>query len=249
MPEETQGQAELEPGEVTATPTEETPATEPQAIDYAALEQRAQGLGKGYSLSNLADKYEDARRGLNTAQRKSIEIEGRFEPYKPLIEGLQNDPGLAAKLQAAAKEHYGAGDPGYEPEAPTAVQSGLDPLQNRIASMEVKLAGSEMDQAIDKLKADGMPIDENVRNQIYQRVIDTKSKDYTAHSWAIMGPGMVDSAGKQATQEVTDKIKSNNKKYVDVPGGVASEKGFDVSEMTKSEWDASMLKDLEDMHG
>jgi len=248
MPEETQPQAELEPGEVTATPTEDVTVTKPQAIDYAALEERAQGLGDGYSLSNLADKYEDARRGLNDAQRKSIETERRYEPVKPLIDMLQQNPEFAAHMQNAAKDWFGRGEYGGDVDVPPEVKTSLDPVYNRVANLEDKLAGNEMDQEVERLKASGMPIDETVKNQIYQRIIDTNGRgsDVSAHAWEILGPTMVENAGKQATQDVTEKIKSNNKKYVDVPGGAPSESSVDIAQMSKGEFDDAVFKELEE---
>lgn len=247
MPEETQGQAEVEPGaEGGGVASEATPETTeaPQATDYAALEERTKAFGDGYSLSNLPDKYESARREMNEAQRLKIETERRYEPVKPLIEKLQSDPQFAAKLQSAAQEYFGGG--GYDQtEVPPEVKTGLDPLVNRLNQMEVQLAGEQMDRDIDKLKTGGMPIDDNVKNQIYQMVVDTGSKDVEAHAWKILGPQMVKQAGQEATKEVAEKIKGNNSKYVNVPGGPAPDASFDARTASQSEVDSEMMKDLE----
>jgi hypothetical protein len=246
MPEEPQGQAELEPGEVAATPTEEAPA-EPQAVDYAALEAKVAELGEGYSLTNIYDKVSDLRKGMNEAQRKAVEIERKYEPVQPLVEKLQTDPAFAAKLQGAAHEYFSGGD--YDTtntEIPQEVSKTLDPLYQKISNMEVQLAGERMDREIDLLKNQGMPIDDEVKNQIYQRVVDTRSEDVKAHAWAILGPKMVEQASKQAKTEVTEKIKGNSQKYIPTPGGSTSGKPYDVTQMSKEEIDADMMRELEE---
>ncbi len=245
MPEDTQGQAELEPGEVTATPSEEV-VTEPQAIDYAALEEKAAGLGEGYSLSNLGDKYEEARRGMNDAQRNSVEIERKYEPVRPLIDKLQSDPAFAAKLQGAAQEYFDGGtNPQYQDNT-NEVNQTLDPLYNRVANLEVENAGHKIDQEIARLRADGMEIGDTEYHQIMQRMIDTKAdpsqvKDF---AWGVMGPSMVSNAAKQATTDVADKIKGNSSKYIPTPGGGTSTKPYDVTQMSKEEIDNDMMAEL-----
>jgi len=243
MPEDTQGQAELEPGEVVATPTEEV-APEPQAIDYAALEEKAAGLGEGYSLSNLADKYESARREMNDAQRNSVDIERKYEPVRPLIDKLQSDPAFAAKLQSAAQEYFDGGTEFQYKEAPNEVNQTLDPVYQRLSTMETQLAGEKMDREIDRLRGDGMPIDDAAYNKIMQRVVDTRNDDVQAHAWSILGPSMVSNAAKQATTDVADKIKGNSSKYIPTPGGGTSTKPYDVKQMSQEDIDNDMMAEL-----
>jgi hypothetical protein len=248
MPEETQGQAELEPGEVAATPTE-TVETEPQAIDYAALEERARGLGDGFSLANLADKYEDSRRGMNEAQRAKIEIERELEAYKPYLDEMKRNPQFAENQRKAAEQFLGGGqvDNYDSPQVDNEVTKTLDPVYQRLYSVETQLAGEKMDREIDALRGKGFPIDDGAYNQIMQRVIETRNDDVEAHAWKILGPKMLEQASKQATTEVTEKIKSNSTKYVPTPGGGQSSKPYDVKQMSQSDIDDDMVRDIEEM--
>lgn len=250
MTEEVQGQAQTEPGEVTAPIAE--PVTEPQAVDYAALEAKVAELGDGYSLSNLADKYEDARRGMNDAQRKSVEIERRYEPVSPLIDKLQSDPQFAAKLQQAAQEYFTGGEvDAASSDIPPDVSQSLNPLYNRIANLEIENAGNKIDQEIARLRTDGMIIDDNDYNKIMQRMVDTKSDAGMVGeiAWGVVGPKMVSNAAKQATTDVTDKIKDNSTKYVPTPGGSTSGKPYDVTQMSQDQIDSDMMKELEERMG
>lgn len=253
MTEEVQGQADVQPGAegggIADATTKET-TTAPQAVDYAALEEKVAGLGDGYTLSNLGEKYEDARRGMNDAQRKSVETERRYEPVSPLIDKLQSDPQFAAKLQQAAQEYFTGGEvDAASSDIPPDVSQSLNPLYNRIANLEIENAGNKIDREIDKLRADGMPIDDSAYNQIMQRMVDTKSDDVSAIAWGIIGPQMVKNAAKQATTDVTDKIKDNSAKYIPTPGGPTSGKPYDVTQMNQADIDSDMMKELEERIG
>ena len=251
MPEETQGQAEMQPGaEGGGVASEATPeVTEaPQAVDYAALEKQVAGLGEGYSLSNITAKYEDARRGMNDAQRLKSETDRRYEYIEPLVERLQADPKFAAHLQQSTQEYYNTGGTAsMDGEVPPAVATGLDPLYNRLAQLEVEQAGSKIDLEIDRLKAKGMPITEDVYSKIMGRIQSSKDiGQIEAYAWAECGPKMVSDASSQATKDVTDKIKDNNSAYVNVPSGQSPTPALDVTQASKSDFDDMVLKEIEE---
>jgi len=227
---------------VTETPAEGAPVESPQA-DYAALELDVAKLGDGYTLSNIGEKMADMKRGMNEAQRTATENDQRYSQFTPLLERVQNDADYARALQKATQEYF-EGD-GTSADVPPEVSASFEPLNNRIAQMENQLAGEQMDRTINELKAGGMPIDDQAYNQIMQRVIDTRSRDVTAHAWALLGPKMVAGASKDATHQTADQIKKNNEKYVNTPTGVAPDtKPFDVTEASAEQVEAEFYKDL-----
>lgn len=254
MSDETQDQVNITPedmGEapapvetpVTETPAESAPVESPQ-VDYTALEQSVAQLGDGYTLSNIGEKLADMKRGMNDAQRTASENEQRYRQFTPLLERVQNDAEYARALQKATQEYFEGSD-GIDADVPPEVSAALDPLHNRIAQMENQLAGEQMDREINDLKAKGMPIDDQAYNQIMQRVIDTRSRDVTAHAWALLGPKMVAGASKDATTNTAEQIKKNNEKYVNTPTGVSPEtKPFSVTDASAEQVEAEFMKDL-----
>ena len=91
-------------------------------------------------------------------------------------------------------------------------------------------------------------INDTEYHQIMQRMVDTKADAGSVHSiaWGVVGPQMVSNAAKQATTDVAAKIQDNSSKYVPTPGGSASGKPYDVSQMSQSQIDDDMMKELEE---
>jgi uncharacterized phage infection (PIP) family protein YhgE len=251
MPQEPQGQAGQEPqseGTEMGSAEAQVPQ-ESQAVDYAALEEKISLLGDGYSLTNIADKVSDLRKGMNEAQRNLSETKKQYEGIDPLWKGMKEDPKLAQKLYDAAKNYYdGDSESGsYQPENREVVQS-LNPLLQRITQLEVENAGNRIDREIERLRSDGMAINDDDYLKIMSMVQNAGDvSNIYAYAWRVCGPKMLQNASKQATESVKEGIKKNASSYIPTPSGQSSGGAPDISKMDKSQVDDMILGDLERM--
>jgi hypothetical protein len=234
---------------VESAPATEQPEAEPQAYDPAALEAEIAKLGyEGKSLNDVPSIIADIRSGMNKAQREAAETKQRYQQYDPLINGIQQDPNLARHLYDAAEGYYdGAEKQGPQPEF---VQQ-LDPLVNKINSLEAKLANQEMQEQLNSIKAEGYPVSEEDANAIWNRVISTGDQDVRGHYFATKGPALIEAARKAAKKETVEDIQKKNASYQLPPEGPASEtQPFNVVENFGNEaWEDAAIADIGKMMG
>jgi len=217
-----------------------------QAPDYAALDAEIAKLGDGYSLSNIAEKAQALKRGMNDAQRQANEIKQRYQPFDPLVNELHNNPAYAKFLEEQSREFY-SGDDGSG-AVPHELAQTLDPLVNRLNQMETKLANQEMQEQLAGLKAKGYDVTPEDETAVWNKVIETGNRNVVDHYWAVKGPSLVQAAAKNAKQQTVDGIRKANESYNPVPSAPAPEgKAFDVTTATQAEVDAEMMRDLANM--
>lgn len=217
-----------------------------QAIDYAALEATIAKMGDGYTLQDSPGIIKNLLSGMNDAQRQRTEIKQRYQPYDGLIEGLK-DPGLSSALEEAAKDYYAGADGVQQPPE---VAQALDPLMNRVNQMEVELANQKMREDIGKLRSDGYEVSAEDETAIWNKVVETGSRNVQDHYWAVKGPQLVTQAAKNAQQKTVEGIQKANSAYVPPPAGPAAEtKSFDSLTATPEETEAEMIDDLRKMMG
>jgi len=232
-------------------------ASAPQEIDMAALEKDIASLGDGYTLQTIVAQTQALKKGMNTAQTELAETRQRYQNFDPLMQQLKSDPSLAGALEETVRKHY---DQGYyqadtsaemnpRTQVPQNVDQTFNPLVQKVNDMETKLANQEMNAEIDRLRdVDGLPITDESRNAIWNRVVETGSGDVRAIAWALLGPQMVRQAADSATKQTAEQIKANNQKYTPPGSGPATPTSpFDVTTMSEADVEDSMLRDLEGM--
>lgn len=198
-------------------PVADAPADTSQAFDYAAFSEQVGTLGDGYTPETILQKHRDAIKGMNEAQRERAEIARRYENFDPVVKKIQEDAGYAEALQRTTEEYFNKDSYQGVTDVPEDINQALNPLYQKIANMEVKLADKDIESKIAALKSDGMPIDEAVEAAIWKRIADTGSNDVNSHFWTVMGPTMVANVAKSTQQTTVETIQKNNSQYVETP--------------------------------
>lgn len=260
MPEESQAEATPEAsGEdmiagVQETPAVETPVEAPapdvsQEFDYAAYKDQVSQLGADYTPENFIDKHKDAIRGMNTAQTERANMKREYESFDPVIRKIREDPKYAEALQRTTEEYFS--DTGYQGDTtlPADLNQAMIPIQHEVNELKMKLANQEIDKEMSALKSSGMPIDLDAEREILAR-FGTAGGDLSSHAWAVVGPKMVASAAKSATQDTATKIQENNAKYVDSSTLSATPtEPVDIKDLPQKEVDAMMEAELKVLYG
>jgi hypothetical protein len=218
-----------------------------QAPDYAALDAEIAKLGyEGKTILDAPGIIADIKRGMNEAQRNANEIRQRYQPFDPLVNEIHNNPAYAKFLEEQSREFY-SGDDGSG-AVPHELAQTLDPLVNRLNQMETKLANQEMQEQIAGLKAKGYDVTPEDETAVWNKVIETGSRNVVDHYWAVKGPSLVQAAAKNAKQQTVDGIRKANESYNPVPSAPAPEgKAFDARTATPAEVEAEMMRDLANM--
>ena len=260
MPEESQAEATPEAsGEDMIAGVQETPAVEtpveaptpdaPQEFDYAAFKDQVSALGDGYTPDNLVDKYQDSRRAMNEAQRDLANVKSEYGKYDPFLNKMRDDEtfreGIINFIEQNGNDTGYAGDTTISQDFSRAV----DPLRQEVNELKMKLANREIDEQIASLKASGMPIDKDAELEILNR-LSLQGGSIDGHAWAVVGPKMVTSAAKSATQDTATKIQENNAKYVDSTTlSATATEPVDIKDLPQKEIDTMMEADLAKMFG
>jgi len=227
---------------------ETPPVATPQAPDLSAIEAEIAKLGDGYSLQTIPAKVADLKRGMNEAQRQLAEKNREFTSVEPIIKQMRTDPEYARALERATQEYFQT--PTGLPSAPPELRQAIDPLHMRITEVEAQLVDQRMNAKIDQLIQNGMPIDAETRQRIFDKVISTRSEDVEAHAWSILGPTLVKKAAEDAAKQIAEKIQAASKAAP--PMGVGAAPGFvpkDVKAMSKEERDEAILVELRQQMG
>ncbi len=258
----TQGQAQPAP-EGGAQPQGSAPATAPtapQAPDYAALEQEAQGLGSGITLATLPKQYADARQAMQTSQREAAELKRQYESVRPLAEAMDTDPQLADHLwrqaqayvqgaQQQQQEPYGYEQQPPAQHVPPAVSQAFDPTQRRLRDQEIRIAEIRLERGLDAVaEKHGMSAEE--REAVLQRCIQTDSEDAEAVFLGLYGAQRIEQARQEAVKATAQTIQDQNQQYRTLGGtSVSAPAPVDTSQMSPEQLEQheeATIKDILD---
>jgi len=214
MLDETQGQATDDA--VQELPQETVDAA--PSIDYAALEQRAGEIVPGASVSTIMDSYGESRRQMGTLQTK-------YDTVKPLVEGIENNPGLGEALQERAQEFFSEQQAPAQSAAP--VTQALDPLSKRLSEVEVQLISTQMNTRLNTVaeqitKKTGLEFTEADKIKVWDRVNAENSSAVEDFAWALKAQDAIQSVTKKVRAETAEKVQKGQAAY-NVPEGTAPE--------------------------
>lgn len=233
--------------EVTTNPAQgvaESGAQTPQTptFDAAAFEQRLREIDPQWNLNNFDEMGKKMRQSLSKQGQENNELRTKWSKYEQLDQEISRDQVLRARLDQTIREYYGEGNGSGAPEAPTTrypVAQAFDPAMQRIATVETELVTMRVNNELSELERKGFPMDEERRQEVVRRVLQTQWGTGRDHYMAAFGEEVVKIKQAEAAQAVKAEIQGNSGMYTPSPAkaqGVAAK--VDVANMSEAEWQA-----------
>jgi len=213
---------------------ESTDSTTPEAPTGADLDT----LSKQYGMSpaDVIKAYGEARTQMAKSNQGLADYKKRMEWAEQFSRELTNRQGLREHIEGFFEN---SGERGV----PNEVRNAIDPVAQDVAQLKATLYSYEMNQKLDKIAKDH-PMDQAVRDAIFERVYQTQSPDVEAHYWLIMGPRIA--ASKDMVIADQAQVSRTKGVYQPLKGGGAGRKA-DLKGMTDAEHSEALDNELASM--
>jgi hypothetical protein len=188
-------------------------------LDLNALNTALSAHGR-YNVTNVDDVVKiitSEQKAMREAQEKAAKHEQRLRRVEPLLTEAESNPEFQRYLYEKANEYADSGGANLDPN----VASVLDPVMNRISSVEMQLAERSMQDQMESLKRDetfGPYVNDDVMKDLLIEARATGNYDLESHFTRKYGRQIIANVRAQAKQDVVREIQEKANAY---PQGAA----------------------------
>ncbi len=212
-----------------------TPPVEPEVPQGEDL----QALAKQYDMSpaDVIKAYGEARTKMSRSNQELADYRKRMNWAEQFSHELTTRKGLREHIESFFED---SSDRGVPPE----VRSAIDPVAQELAQVRATLFSMEMNKKLDEI-AKVHPMNQSVRDAVFEEVYRSNNADVEAHYWKLMGPKIAQS--KDAEIQDASIAAKNKGSYTPLKGGSGGRKAPDVRSMSDSEFSEALDNEISSM--